>query len=193
MSACLRAVRDFLGDRDDREPVERPRGRGSVTILFTDMESSTPLTSRLGDEGAQELVRAHNRIVREALQRHRGTEIKHTGDGIMASFASATAALECAVDIQRLVAARNDEADVGFRVRIGLNAGEPVAEESDLFGTAVQLAARIRDHAQAGEILVSNVVRELVAGKGFLFSDRGHAALKGFDEPARIFEVHWQE
>lgn len=193
MSACLRAVRDFLGDRDDREPVERPRGRGSVTILFTDMESSTPLTSRLGDEGAQELVRAHNRIVREALNRHRGTEIKHTGDGIMASFASATAGLECAIDIQRLVAARNDEADVGFRVRIGLNAGEPVAEESDLFGTAVQLAARIRDHAQAGEILVSNVVRELVAGKGFLFSDRGHAALKGFDEPARIFEVHWQE
>jgi class 3 adenylate cyclase len=72
-----------------------------------------------------------------------------------------------------------------------MNAGEPVEEESDLFGTSVQLAARIRDAALPGEILVSNVVRELVAGKGFLFADRGHAALKGFDEPVRLFELHY--
>lgn len=191
INACVRIIREFLGDEEGPEPMERPRGRGSVTILFTDMERSTPLTGRLGDEGAQELVRAHNRIVREALLRHRGSEIKHTGDGIMASFASATAGLECAIDIQRAVGSFNQEAETPFRVRIGLNAGEPVEEESDLFGTAVQLAARIRDEAEPGEILVSNVVRELVAGKHFLFADRGHTALKGFEEAVRLFELHY--
>ena len=109
----------------------------------------------------------------------------------MASFGSATAGLECAVDIQRAVASRNEEAETPFRVCIGLNAGEPVAEESDLFGTSVQLAARLRDHAEPGQILVSNVVRELVAGRPFLFSDQGHIALKGFDEPLRLFELHY--
>jgi len=68
-----------------------------------------------------------------------------------------------------------------------------VAEESDLFGTSVQMAARLRDHAQPGQILVSNVVRELVAGRPFLFSDRGQVALKGFEEPVRVFEARWQE
>jgi len=186
----LRAVSGFLGE-EDPGATDSPRPGGSVTILFTDMESSTTLTGRLGDEGAQELVRAHNRIVREALRHHAGSDIKHTGDGIMASFGSAGEALECAVTIQRAVASRNEEAETPFRVRIGLNAGEPVEEESDLFGTSVQLAARIRDCAQPGEILVSNVVRELVAGKPFLFSDRGHADLKGFDEPVRLFELRY--
>ena len=186
----LRAVSGFLGEEEPGQSAA-PRPGGSVTILFTDMESSTPLTTRLGDEGAQELVRAHNRIVREALNGHGGSQIKHTGDGIMASFASAGEALDCAVAIQRAVASRNEEAETPFRVRIGLNAGEPVEEESDLFGTSVQLAARIRDRAQPGEILLSNVVRELVAGRVFLFSDRGHADLKGFDEPVRLFELRY--
>ena len=78
------------------------------------------------------------------------------------------------------------------RVRIGLNAGEPIAEDDDLFGTAVIVAARIAAQAQGGEILVSDVVRQLVAGKGFLFSDRGNHALKGFEEPVRVYEVNWR-
>jgi len=110
------------------------------TILFTDLTSSTALTQRLGDAKAQELVRAHNSIVREALAAQGGTEIKHTGDGIMASFPTASGALECAVAIQRGVALHG-ESDLA--VHIGLNAGEPVAEERDLFGTSVQLARRI--------------------------------------------------
>ena len=161
-----------------------------VTILFTDLVSSTALTQRLGDAKAQELVRAHNAIVREALQKHSGTEIKHTGDGIMASFPSASGALECAMAIQRGVALRDD---ANLAVHIGLNAGEPVAEESDLFGTSVQLARRTCDHAEAGQILVSNVVRELAAGKGFLFSDIGEVVPKGFEEPVRLHEVRWRE
>jgi class 3 adenylate cyclase/pimeloyl-ACP methyl ester carboxylesterase len=194
MAPALQVIGEFLGGEAALvDSADRVAHGSSVTILFTDIESSTALTGHLGDERAQELVRAHNRIVRDALIRHGGSEVKHTGDGIMASLGSATAGLECAVDIQRAVAARNEEAETGFRVCIGLNAGEPVAEESDLFGTSVQMAARLRDHAQPGQILVSNVVRELVAGRPFLFSDRGEVALKGFEEPVRVFEAHWQE
>ena len=80
-----------------------------------------------------------------------------------------------------------------IRVRIGLNAGEPIAEEEDLFGTAVIAAARIAGQASGGEILASDVVRQLVAGKGFLFSDRGDAVLRGFDDPVRLYEVRWRE
>ncbi len=78
-------------------------------------------------------------------------------------------------------------------VYIGLNAGEPVAEDNDLFGTSVQLARRICDQAGRNEILASNVVRELAAGKGFLFADRGETALRGFEDPVRLYEVSWQE
>ncbi len=193
IDAALRAIDEFLGEGD--EPTAEPPAAGDVhTILFTDMESSTALTQRLGDAKAQELLRTHNTIVRDALKASGGSEVKHTGDGIMASFPSASGALECAIAIQRAVAERHAEpVEASLRVRIGLNAGEPVAEEEDLFGTAVQLAARICDRAEAGEILASNVVRELAAGKGFLFSDRGETALRGFEDPLRLYEVRWRE
>ncbi len=172
------------------QPLASGAAGGVVTLLFTDLASSTALTQRLGDAKAQELVRAHNAIVREALSSHGGTEIKHTGDGIMASLPTASGALECAVAIQRAVARH---ADGDLQVHIGLNAGEPMTEESDLFGTSVQLARRICDHAGAGQILVSNVVRELSAGKGFHFADIGEVVPKGFEDPVRLYEVRWQE
>ncbi len=78
-------------------------------------------------------------------------------------------------------------------MRIGLNAGEPIAEDEDLYGTAVIMAARIAAKAAGGEILTSDTVRGLVAGKKFLFADRGEVALKGFDEPVRLYEVRWQD
>ncbi|OGO52403.1 MAG: hypothetical protein A2148_05755 [Chloroflexi bacterium RBG_16_68_14] len=190
----LEVIDEFLGESPKAEPGGAPEPGGLVTILFTDMESSTALRQRLGDARAQELLRAHNTIVRQALQAHGGAEIKHTGDGIMASFVSAARALECAVAIQRAVAdylAAHPGAPLG--VYIGLNAGEPIAEERDLFGTSVDLARRICDKAEPGEILVSNVVRELAAGKGFLFSDRGEAPLRGFEDPVRLYEVRWRE
>jgi len=157
------------------------------------VEGSTALTQRLGDAKAQDVLRTHNRIVRDALKAHSGSEIKHTGDGIMASFASASRALECAIAMQRAFAAHNESAEQPIRVRIGLNAGEPVAEEKDLFGTAVQLAARICAQAEPGEILAPIVVRELAAGKGFLLADRGDVALRGFEDPVRLYEVRWRE
>jgi class 3 adenylate cyclase/pimeloyl-ACP methyl ester carboxylesterase len=195
VDAVLRGIDEFLGEGEKAvtEP-QHPTPGGLVTILFTDMEGSTTLTQRLGDVKAQEFVHAHNAIVRDALKTHGGSEIKHTGDGIMASFPSASRAIECAVAIQRAVAAHAEQhAETPFRLRIGLNAGEPVAEDEDLFGTAVQVAARICDRAEAGEILASDVVRQLVAGKGFLFADRGEMVLRGFDDPVRLYEVRWRE
>jgi class 3 adenylate cyclase/pimeloyl-ACP methyl ester carboxylesterase len=185
------AIEEFLDVGEETTAVAAPSGL--VTILFTDMEGSTTLTQRLGDAKAQEALRTHNAIVRDALKAHSGSEIKHTGDGIMVSFASASRALECAIAIQRALAQHNEaNPDIPIRVRIGLNAGEPVAEEEDLFGTAVQLAARIAAKAEGEEILVSDTLRGLVAGKGFLFSDRGDVALRGFEDPVRLFEVRWQ-
>lgn len=167
-------------------------GGALVTILFTDIEGSTALTQRLGDVKARELFREHERITREALATHGGAEVKTMGDGFMASFGSASRALECAIELQRAFAAHNEDAEIPISVRTGLNAGEPIAEEEDLFGTAVITASRIAAQAKGGEVLVSNVVRELVAGRGFMFADRGEAVLRGFEDPVRIFEVRWQ-
>jgi class 3 adenylate cyclase/pimeloyl-ACP methyl ester carboxylesterase len=163
------------------------------TILITDMEGSTTLTQRLGDAKVQDVLRTHNAILREALKAHSGSEIKHTGDGIMASFASASRALESAIAMQCAFAQHNESAPEPILVHVALNAGEPVAEEEDLFGTAVQLAARICAHAEPGQILVPIVVRELAAGKKFLFADLGETLLRGFEDPVRLFELRWQE
>ena len=182
-----RLTNEFLDEGVPRAASAAAAPSGLVTILFTDMEGSTAQTQRLGDAGAQEVLREHNAVIREALKTHGGSEVKHTGDGIMSSFGSARGAVDCAIAIQRALV-RGDF----VRVRIGLNAGEPVAEEQDLFGTSVQLAARVCSQAEGGQILASNVVRELAAGKGFLFSDRGEFALKGFEEPVRLYEVRWQ-
>jgi class 3 adenylate cyclase len=186
------AVNEFLSDESGRAhevSAERAAG-GFSTLLFTDIEGSTALTDRLGDAAARNVLREHERITREALNAHGGSEVKTMGDGFMASFGSATKALECAVAIQRAFDAP-ESTEHGIRVRIGLNAGEPIAEDDDLFGTAVIVAARIAAQAQGGEILVSDVVRQLVAGKGFLFNDRGEHALKGFEDPVRVWEVRW--
>jgi len=212
LDAVAEAIDEFLSEESDAPERQPASPAGLQTILFTDIEGSTAMTQRLGDAKAREVLREHERITREALKSHGGAEVKTMGDGFMASFGSAVRALECAVAIQRAFAERSR--DVGaalappegaassaptetIRVRIGLNAGEPIAEDDpdgrgDLFGTAVIRAARIATLGQGGEILVANVVRELAEGKGFLFGDRGEVALRGFDDPVRLFEVRWQ-
>ncbi len=191
---ALQAIDEFLGEGEEEAAgVEPPEAGAFRTILFTDVEGSTALTQRLGDAKARQVLRQHERIVREALKSHRGSELKTMGDGFMASFSSATRALESAIAMQRAFAAHNESAEEPILVRVGLNAGEPIAEEEDLFGTAVNLAARICGHAEAGQILASDVVRQLVAGKDFLFADCGDVALKGFEEPVRLYEVRWQD
>jgi class 3 adenylate cyclase len=167
--AVLAVIGEFLGEGEEAAAVAEPPAAGAFrTLLFTDVEGSTALTERVGDAKAREVLRAHERIVREALKAHGGAEVKTMGDGFMASFSSATQALECAIAIQRAFAEHSEAAEEPIRVRIGLNAG-------------------------GGEILASDVVRQLVAGKGFLFSDRGDVALRGFEDPLRLYEVRWRE
>ncbi len=166
-------------------------------ILWTDLERHSEMMEQLGDEKGRDVLREHERITREALAAHGGTEVKAMGDGFMAWFSSAQQALDSAIALQRSIAAHN--AAVGahghapLRVRVGVNAGEPIVEEDDLFGSSVIAAARICREASGDEIVVSDVVRQLVAGKNFLFAERGAVALRGFEEPIRLFEVRWRE
>jgi class 3 adenylate cyclase len=183
-------ISDFLGEGEEATAGAEAPAAGAVhTILFTDVEGSTAMTQRLGDAKARDVLREHERMVREALKAHSGSEVKTMGDGFMASFSSATKALECAIAMQRAFAEHNESAEEPIRVRVGLNAGEPIAEDEDLFGTAVNLAARICAHAEAGQILAPIVVRELTAGKQFMFADLGETELRGFDDPVRLYNV----
>jgi class 3 adenylate cyclase len=164
------------------------------TVLFTDIVGHTEMMSRLGDERGRDVLREHERITRELLNQNGGTEVKSLGDGFMASFSSVTKAVECAIALQRAFdpsGAPNEPAEP-IRIRVGLNAGEPIEEDGDLFGAAVILASRIAAKADGGEILVADTVRGLCSGKGFLFADRGAFLAKGFEEPVRVFEVSWR-
>lgn len=174
------------GGADDRDP-------GIRTILFTDVVNSTTLTQSLGDEAALAILGVHDTIVRDALAALGGREIKHTGDGIMASFISAAGAVRCAVQIQREL---NKHAQVNqkhaLKVRVGAAVGEPVEQDNDLFGSTVQLAARLCAHAQPEQILVSSAIAELCLGKGLLFEDAGEVTLKGFNSPVRAHTAAWR-
>jgi class 3 adenylate cyclase len=192
VEAAAQTVLEFLGREStvarDREP------HALRTVLFTDLVGHTAMMTRLGDDKGREVLREHERITREVLAPNGGTEVKTMGDGFLASFGSVTKAVECAVALQRKFEVRREKLEVeDLAVRIGLNAGEPIEEDGDLFGSTVILASRIAARAAGGEILVANAVRELCAGKGFLFSDRGEFSAKGFDEPVRVYEVGWRE
>jgi class 3 adenylate cyclase/pimeloyl-ACP methyl ester carboxylesterase len=192
------AVGRFLGILDATATATRAPDPPSAfrTVLFTDLVGHTEMMSRLGDEKGREVLREHEAITREVLKANGGTEVKTMGDGFMASFGSVTKAVECAVALQRAFEEWNT--DVGarhaspLRVRVGLNAGEPIEEDGDLFGATVILASRIAARADGGEILVADTVRGLCSGKGFLFSDRGEFVAKGFEEPVRVYEVSWR-
>ena len=175
------------GTPDDRDP-------GIRTILFTDIVESTAMTRRIGDEAAMELLHIHDDIVRNALSDLGGREIKHLGDGIMASFVSAAAAVKCATRVQREIAKHGREnANCPIKLRVGVAAGEPVEHHNDLFGCTVQLASRLCSNAQPDQILVSNVVAELCEGKLLSFEELGELTLKGFDHPIRAHAVNWAD
>jgi class 3 adenylate cyclase len=177
-------------------PGGRPDARdpGIRTVLFTDIVNSTTLTQSLGDEAAMALLGVHDMIVRDALSALGGREVKHTGDGIMASFVSAAGAVRCAIQIQRELdkhAKANPERSL--KVRVGAAAGEPVEQHDDLFGATVQLASRLCAHAKPEQILVSNAIAELCLGKGLRFEDLGEIALKGFGYPVRAHAAAWKQ
>jgi class 3 adenylate cyclase/pimeloyl-ACP methyl ester carboxylesterase len=183
----LSPEREYWWQPENRDQL----GSGLRVILFTDLENHTVMMQRLGDEQGRAVLREHEIITREALAAYGGSEVKTMGDSFMASFGSATRALECAIAIQKAFADRNATTDEPLSVRVGLSAGEPIAEDEDLFGTSVILASRIAAQAKGGEIVLANVVRELAAGKGFLFSDRGEVGLRGFEDPVRLYDLRW--
>jgi class 3 adenylate cyclase len=191
----IAAVLDFIAP--DRE-LTFGDGRGDTSvgtlrvILFTDLVDHTVMMQRLGDEGGRAVLREHEIITREALSAYGGAEIKTMGDSFMASFGSATRALECAIAIQKAFQARNETSNEPLKVRVGLSAGEPIAEDDDLFGSSVILASRIAAQAKGGEIVLANVVRELAAGKSFMFSERGEVVLRGFEDPVRLYDLNWE-
>ncbi len=164
ISSALDTAITFLLEANGtkREP-KASLGTAFRTVLFTDLVGHTEMMSRLGDERGRAVLREHEDITRNALKQHGGTEVKTMGDGFMASFGSVTKAVECAVALQRAFAGREGEP---LNVRVGLNAGEPIEEDGDLFGATVILASRIAAKAGGGEILVADTVRGLCSGKG---------------------------
>jgi len=186
------AVERFMGGIVNHKPGEPYVETAFRTILFTDIEGSTSLTQQVGDAHAMAVLRTHDRIVRESLARNGGSEVKHTGDGLMAAFPSVVGAIESAIEIQRGLAEADLDTGARVRVRIGLSAGEPVTERDDLFGAAVQLAARLCQRAEPGTILVSSGVHDLAVGKGFAFRRGKRLRLKGFEEPVNAFGVVWE-
>jgi class 3 adenylate cyclase len=162
--------------------------------VFSDIENSTGRGVELGDESWVALLEVHNSIVRRHVARHRGTEIKAQGDGFMLSFPSARSALACMIDVQRALGAlARSRPTSGVRVRVGMHTGEVIlGDDGDLFGRHVVMAARVAGTARGGEILVSDLVRELVEPRGgFEFGESREVALKGLPDTHRVHPVTW--
>jgi class 3 adenylate cyclase len=180
----LREVQSFLerawdaaADRDT-EP-----DRVLATVLFTDIVASSEHAARLGDRGWRDLLQQHHELVRRELLRYRGVEVDTAGDGFFASFDGPARAIRCAGSIADSVQ------ELGIAVRAGLHTGECEVVDGKVTGIAVHTGARVASQAQPGEVLVSSTVKDLVAGSGIEFEDRGTAELKGIPGNWRLFAV----
>jgi class 3 adenylate cyclase len=193
----LAAVEAFLGRIGDPRAAPGaaaldPEG-GLRAVMFTDIVGSTELTARLGDAAALELVHVHDALVRHGLNAHKGREVKHTGDGIMAAFDKVANAVRAAADIQRRFSAYNAEASETLSIRIGIHAGEPVAHHNDLFGATVQLASRLCSEAEADGIVLSGLVRAMCDEDATCLVALGERRLKGFAEKVPVFRFEWRK
>jgi class 3 adenylate cyclase/pimeloyl-ACP methyl ester carboxylesterase len=200
LGRALDIIINFAAEADPsvRLPhVHEPSSAGTRTILFTDLVGHTEMMRLLGDERGRDVLREHERITRDLLRQHGGVEVKTMGDGFMASFTSVMKAMDCAIALQRAFASWNDgpgaQQAAPLQVRVGLNAGEPIEEDGDLFGSTVIMASRVAAQAGAGEILIPEPLRHLLSGKSYVYADRGEAMLKGFEDAVRLYEVRWRE
>lgn len=167
-----------------------PVDRGMKTIMFTDLVGYTAMMSRLGDERAFKLLRQHNTVVRDALTKFAGREVKHTGDGVMASFDVADQAVQAARQIRDGIAAIEvPEVDERLAIRIGITSGEPLEEGGDLFGSSVNLASRLCDLAESGEILVSEDCQMELDGEASSLESIGNVTIRGLEEPIAVSKV----
>ncbi|HEY5790245.1 MAG TPA: nickel-binding protein [Gammaproteobacteria bacterium] len=192
------AVELFLGRLTDPVPPapDAPADpeSGFRVIMFTDLKDSTAMTAQLGDSDAMHLLRIHNAIVRDALRAHDGSEVKHTGDGFMVSFQDANAAVRCALAIQHgFDQHRRAHPGDKLHVRIGLSCGEPVEEDNDLFGSAVQTAARVCDSCPADQVLLDAAVCAACddAAQWDLGESR-RLELKGLRHPVDVRTLRWR-
>jgi class 3 adenylate cyclase len=154
-----------------------------ATVMFSDIVSSTERAARIGDRRWRETLDEHDRLVRDELAAHGGREIKTTGDGFLALFDAPARAIRCAVSI------RDGLHREGLDVRVGLHSGEVELRGEDVGGIAVNIGSRVAETGGAGDVLVSSTVRDLVAGSGIRFVDRGEHTLKGVPDGWRLFEV----
>ena len=187
-------VEAFLGRVHDPAPAtiseEIELDSAFRVIMFTDLKDSTLMTTMYGDNKALHLLHIHNALTRNALRAHSGTEVKHTGDGIMASFKSVANAVNCALNIQESFNTHNlANPEEALYVRIGISAGEPIEEDGDLFGSAVQMAARLCAHAQPNQILAAQIVRDQCVNMEHHFLPQDEASIKGFSEKTIFYEV----
>ena len=177
--AILGELEEFLtGTRHEREP-----DRMLATVMFTDIVDSTQRAADMGDRHWRDLLERHDELFRRALERHRGREIKRTGDGFLATFDGPARAIRCAASITEAVE------ELGLELRAGLHTGECEVMSDDLGGLAVHIAARVMSYADAGEVLVSSTVKDLVVGSGIDFEDRGTHDLRGVPGDWRLFRV----
>lgn len=199
LSGFLGGNKDAAGNLDQalhewNKPKAPEDPEKEVVVMFTDIVGSTAMTHEKGNLAAQEVVRAHNQVVRDALAKTGGKEIKHTGDGIMASFENVTKSLVATQQMQTMIRMHNAQnPDVPLKVKIGINAGRVVMEENDLYGVTVQMAARVVDKAKADQILVSDTVYGMAKGGSWRFIKRGPFYLKGIDGPAYLQEFIWDD
>jgi class 3 adenylate cyclase len=177
--ALLGEMEEFLtGERHRTEP-----DRMLATVLFTDICNSTEHMARMGDRGWRYMLERHDALFRRSLERHRGREVKHTGDGFLATFDGPARAIRCAADHAESVAS------LGLEVRAGLHTGELEVMDGDLGGLAVHIAARVMDRADPCEVLVSSTVKDLVVGSGIAFQERGAHELRGVPGEWQLFSV----
>ena len=164
---------------------------GTVTIVFTDIVDSTPTLAQVGDRAWLDLVQRHNRVIRDVTAAHGGTVVETQGDGSMLAFASARRAVACAQAIQREITSGFSDASPPIRVRIGIHTGDAIKDSDHFFGTTVHYAARVASQAGGGEILVSNLVHDLVAGAtpSFRFAPARSVELKGIDGEHRVYSL----
>jgi len=179
--------------RDQPDLQQHAAPDGTVTLMFSDMEGFTAMTEKLGDKKAHQVIRAHHGIVREQLSAHGGYEVELQGDGFLLAFASSRRALDCAVAIQRAFENYSTKhPNQPIRVRIGIHTGEAIREADKFFGKSVILAARIAAQAQAREILVSSLVKELTSSSGDVsFDAPREVALKGLSGTYALHPVAW--
>jgi class 3 adenylate cyclase len=166
---------------------------GTLTIMFTDLEQSTSMVTELGERAAFRVINIHNTVLRDQFREFRGHEAKRIGDGFLVLFASARDAMNCAIAIQRRLDEAQREAGAPIRVRIGIHIGEVLWDENDIFGSAVNFAARVSAEAKGGEVLISALLREVMAVSGeFDFGEQREATLKGFRGTHMLTQLLWE-